>query len=152
MRPVTSYTTRSRIYSWRFTADFNWWPDTWGMRWGLILSGVNFVPQGNNLSNGIREKTKEGVRGKLQIVPGRLGRLSKNACILSDRSTVFRSARVPKCCVGSCRFSLSLPAEFQSVLSKELPSRSVSQSCKVLCRIVSQVVLSSRVLWCIIAC
>ena len=73
--------------------------------------------------------------------PGRLGRLSKNV-------SVVLSFAQPEC----CRFSLSLPSEFQSVVWKDLPSRSViSQSCKVLCRMVSLVVLSSRIPWCIIA-
>ena len=63
--------------------------------------------------------------------PGRLGRLSKNV-------SVVLSFAQPEC----CRFSLSLPAEFQSVVSKDLPPGSVSQSCKS----VVLVVLSSRVL------
>ena len=142
------------------------------MREGVILSGANFVPQGNNLSTRIREKDKgkrswqtTNFRGDSQNPSNHV--LSKNVCCVrsfSSRSlcqssrlsqsplghstsslkktTWGKSARVPKYCVGLCRFSLSLPAEFQSVVWKDLRSRSViSQSCKVLCRMVSLVVL-----------
>ena len=113
-----------------------------------------------NLSNWIREKDKgkrsrqtTNFRGDSEAInPSNY--VFRKTCVVSDRFTLVRKARVPKCCIGSCRFSLSLPAEFQSVVSKDLPSRFVSQSYKVLCRNVSLVVLelSSRVPWCIIAC
>ena len=114
------------------------------MREGVILSGANFVPQGNNLSTRIREKDK-GKRSWQTSGETRKIRQTmcfRKTCVVSDRSALVRSARVPKCCAGLCRFSLSLPSEFQSVVWKDLPSRSViSQSCKVLCRMVSLVVL-----------
>ena len=63
------------------------------MREGVILSGANLVPQGNNLSNGIRERTKERGRGKLPISGETRKAFEKRMCCVgSDRSALVRSA------------------------------------------------------------
>ena len=56
------------------------------MREGVILSGANFVPQGNNLSNGIRERTKERGRGKLPISGETRKAFEKRMCCALVRS------------------------------------------------------------------
>ena len=100
----------------------------------VVFLGANFVPQGNNLSNQIREKDKGKSSWQTINFRGRLGGnpsnhvLSKNACVVSGRSTLVCSARVRKCRVGSCHFSLSVPAELKSVVLDCLAGISLIQS------------------------
>ena len=99
---------------------------------GVILSGGNLVPQGNNLSNGIRERTKERGRGKLPI---------------SGETRKAFEKRV--CCVGSFNSRSFAQPEFLSVVSDRVASRCLClHTSKVLCRKISLLVLSARVAKC----
>ena len=64
------------------------------MREGVILSGANLVPLGNNLFNGIREKTKERGRSKLPISGKTRKAFEKRVCCVgsfNSRSLNLRS-------------------------------------------------------------
>ena len=116
---------------------------TWYMKYtrGVILSGANFVPQGNNLSNRIREEDKGNGRGKPPISGENRSQSniwekdivkSVKRCACVCRPALVRLARVPKYCVGSCFASRYLSL----------------QSSKVLCRKISLLVLSAGVAKC----
>ena len=57
------------------------------MREGVILSDANLVPQGNNLSNGIRERTKERGRDKLPISEETRKAFEKRVCCVGSFSS-----------------------------------------------------------------
>ena len=110
---------------------------------GVILSGANFVPQGNNLSNRIREEDKGNGRGEPLISGGDSEPIKSEKRTSSNPSNhvleyivplsfawlgfvstasvrvsllAILACRVPKCCVRRSPFSFCQP-ELLSVVS-----------------------------------
>ena len=109
------------------------------MHEGVILSGANFIPQGNDLSNRIREKDKGKRSWQTTNFRGASEPIKSEKRIMSNPSNQVLY------CLGSSR-SHSLSQSSLSFVSDRFASR--LQSSKVLCRKISLLVLSARVAKC----
>ena len=146
---------------------------------GVILSGANFVPQGNNPSNRIREEDKgkrswqtTNFRGHSESIKSEK-RTSSNPSnhvpdvlvyvvplrvpisIAAVRVSLLAilACRVPKCCVGRFRFSFCQP-ELLSLVSDRAAGSSLSQSYKSVvsdCLAGRSLIQSSLVYYCLLA-